>query len=353
MTLFRVLAVGALVVGVAVPASAGDGQRARARLEPSGDAPAAEAPARALPRPAEERKAVDRPSRPAPEAAPAPAAPAASASRQDAAPARENSRRESKPTGPTFVTPSFSAPVSVGGVQVGEPFVVGSTFSVGHVPREPENDSYRRRGYDDRYTKHNDVIVPVYVPVPVYVDSGVYADESYSTTVIDDVGAAPVASRSIRDVMRSGDALRDVRHQPETRRASYFRFEPWYDVGNALVAGVPVLLPSPETFEERNVSEHVLVETRDASLDSGVRRQYALGVGGLAFMLKPADASVYIDGKFVGSAYDFGPDQEPLLLQQGAYTLELRAEGFLIEKFPVYVTMGEVLPFSGSMVKVN
>ena len=66
---------------------------------------------------------------------------------------------------------------------------------------------------------------------------------------------------------------------------------------------------------------------------------------------KPADAAVYIDGYFVGSAYDFGPDREPLLLRSGPYTLELRAEGFVTDKFPVYVTMGEVLPFSGSLVK--
>jgi hypothetical protein len=349
MTLFRVLAVGTLVVAVACPAAAGEGQRARARLEPSADAPAADAPARAVARPAEERKAVERPARPVQEPAPAPAAPAASPSRQESASARDHGRRESKPTGPTIVTPSVSTPVSVGGVQVGEPFVVGNTFSVGHVATEPENDSYRRRGYDDRYTKHDDVLVPVYVPVPVPVE--VYS-ESY-TTAVDDVDLAPAASRSIREVMDSGDPMRDVRSQPDTRRASYLRFQPWFNVGNALVAGVPVLLPSPEMFDERNVSEKVLVETRDAALVSGVRRQYALGVGGLAFLLKPADASVYIDGKFVGSAYDFGADQEPLLLQQGAYTLELRAEGFLNEKFPVYVTMGEVLPFSGAMVKID
>lgn len=352
MTLFRILAVGALVVGVAWPATAGGGQRARVRLEPSADAAAAEAPARAVARPTEERKAVERPARPVQEPAPAPVVQAASSSRQESASGRDHGRRESKPTGPTVVTPSFSTPVSVGGVQVGEPFVVGNTFSVGHVPQEPENDSYRRRGYDDRYTKHNDVIVPVYVPVPVPVE--VYA-ESYSTTVVDDanVDVAPAASRSIREVMHSGDPMRDVRSQPETRRASYLRFQPWFNVGNALVAGVPVLLPSPETFDERNVSEKVLVETRDPALVSGVRRQYAPGVGGLAFILGPADASVYIDGKFVGSACDFGPDQEPLLLQQGGYTLELRAEGFLNEKFPVYVTMGEVLPFSGEMVKIQ
>ena len=36
-----------------------------------------------------------------------------------------------------------------------------------------------------------------------------------------------------------------------------------------------------------------------------------------AFTIKPVDAAVYIDGKFVGSAEDFGADREPLLLQHG------------------------------------
>jgi hypothetical protein len=149
------------------------------------------------------------------------------------------------------------------------------------------------------------------------------------------------------------ETLPDANGRLDTRRTAYFRFEPWFNVSNTLVAGVPVPLPSPELFEERNVSERVLIETRDASTVSGVRRQYALGVGGLVFMIEPEDAAVYIDGKFVGSAYDFGPAREPLLLPQGAYTVELRAEGFLVEKFLLSVTMGEVLPLSGPMVRSN
>jgi len=345
MTLVRVLTVGALVVGIAGPASAGDWQRARARPESSGDAPTAEAPAaRAVPRPQEERRAVERPSPPQDSAA-ASVVPAPAPALKDSAPARETPRRDSRPTGPTFVTPSFSTPVSVGGVQVGEPFIVGNAFTVGHVAKEPDDDRFRRRDDGDRRSRYSEVVVPVYVPVPVEV----YTDTD--SGVAEDSAVAPTASSSLRDLARGSDAVRDRRSQSERRSSSYFRFVPWFNVGNALTAGVPVPLPSPEMFDERNVSEKVLIETEDASRASGVRREYALGVGGLAFAIKPADAAVYIDGYFVGSAYDFGPDREPLLLRNGSYTLELRAEGFVIEKFPVYVTMGEVLPFSGSLVK--
>ena len=175
MTLFRVLAVGALVIGTAVPASAGDWQRARARLEPSSEAPAADAPAaRAVPRPQDQPRAVERPSPPRQDAAPSPAAQAPAPAVQSSAPARETSRRDSRPTGPTIVTPSFSAPVTVGGIRVGEPFVVGNAFAVGHVPTQPDEDRPRRRDDDDRRSRYGEVVVPVpvYVPVEVYSDFG-------------------------------------------------------------------------------------------------------------------------------------------------------------------------------------
>ena len=361
MTLFRVLALGALVTATVVGAagsSFADEQRARGRPESSGDAAApADAPAaRAVPRAAEERRAVERPSRPREDAGPSTSAPPPAPPVSSSTSARDNGRRDSRPTGPTIVTPSVSVPVTVGGVRVGEPFVVGSAFAVGHVPTEPVGDRYGRRDYDDRRWSHTELVpvpVPVYVGVPVemYEDSGAaYAASDFSG---DDPASTPVLSGAVRDIGRSSDRMRDTSHQAERQADSYFRFTPWFAVGKALMAGVPVALPSPDRFEERNVSEQVLLETQDASLMNGVRRQYALGVGGLAFAIKPADAAVYIDEVFVGSANDFGPDREPLLLKGGAYTLELRAEGFVADKFPVYVTMGEVLPFSGSLVKVE
>jgi hypothetical protein len=179
-----------------------------------------------------------------------------------------------------------------------------------------------------------------------------YSD--YSSGSGDDPAITPVLSRAVRDLGRPGPPMRETSSTHGERPSrSYFQFVPWFAVGKALAAGVPVPLPSPDQFEERNVSEKVLIETVDATLTNGVRRQYALGVGGLAFAIKPTDASVYIDGIFVGSASDFGPDREPLLLKGGAYTLELRAEGFSVDTFPVYVTMGEVLPFSGTLVKIE
>jgi hypothetical protein len=82
-------------------------------------------------------------------------------------------------------------------------------------------------------------------------------------------------------------------------------------------------------------------------------REYATDVGGVAFGTAPTDASVYVDGVFVGSADDYAFDREPLLLKFGGYTIELRADGYLPERFPVYITMGEVIPFAGEMVEAR
>ena len=71
--------------------------------------------------------------------------------------------------------------------------------------------------------------------------------------------------------------------------------------------------------------------------------------GGLTFDVTPADALVYIDGLFVGSADDFAPDGAPLPLPATLHKVQLRARGLQTETFEVTVPLGQVMPLRGTL----
>ena len=334
MTSRRVTAAVLVAVGFGLAVPAGAEQRARTRITPE-DAPSPSGERKAVARPAEERQAVARPEpaeAPAPKPAEAPPAPAAA-----------GSSRASRSNGPVEVSPTVTTPANVGGVTIGKSFVVGSPFSVGHTDakkgssdedgsRDDNGDRSRRRGRDGyRDDDVVEVIVPVYVPVEVPGE-----------TIIQQASSRPGPVSAARE----DD---DAAIGPASRRRSYLRFVPWFSVGQGITAGVPVILPPPHTFDEGNVSSSVQSPASD-ELTGAPGREYAKDVGGVAFGTTPDDAAVYVDGVFVGSTGDYAFDREPLLLKFGGYTIELRADGYLSERFPVYVTMGEVIPFSGEMV---
>jgi hypothetical protein len=335
MTSRRVAAAVLVAVGLSLAVPAGAEQRARTRITPD-DAPSASGDRTAVPRPAEERQAVPRPE-PAEAPAPKSAAPAPAA---EPAP----SSRGSRSNGPVQVSPTVTTPTNVGGVTIGKSFVVGSGFSVGHTEAttgssdgegsRPDHRDGSRRGRRDSYRDDDvvEVIVPVYVPVAVPGE-----------TIIQQASPRPGPPSAARE----DD---DAAVEPAGSRRSYLRFVPWFSVGHGITAGVPVILPPPHTFDEGNVSSSVQSSVRDG-LTGAPGREYAKDVGGVAFGTAPDDAAIYVDGVFVGSTGDYAFDREPLLLKFGGYTIELRADGYLSERFPVYVTLGEVIPFSGKMVE--
>lgn len=294
-----------LLLVLAMPVDGRAGQRARPRAE----APTASVESR----PASERYARPR-----------------DAESRSAEPTK--ARDEAPPrNGPMVVAPSVAVPAFVGGFPVGKPVVVGQPFIVGGPVFGSElrnRDGSRAAGSVGSVG----IVAPVYAGVE-YVTSGVEETVTTSST------------------MESADTLATTATSVAPGNG-YFTFRPWFPVGTALMAGVPVILPPPSTFDEGNISASV-VEGADARDDQDVQtpRTYAPGIGGVTFSIEPAEAAVYVDGVFVGSAGDYSAKHEPLLLKFGGYPVELRARGYLTERFTVYVTMGEVLPFSGSLVK--
>jgi PEGA domain len=116
----------------------------------------------------------------------------------------------------------------------------------------------------------------------------------------------------------------------------HFWFRPWLWLGFGVYLGYPVSYP----------------------LDYGVPT-YAYGdgmvypapvlYGGIAFSIVPDDASVIVDGSYVGNARDFGPTCQPLTLTPGRHHVELEVPGMAPLAFDVDIIAGQVIPYSGRL----
>lgn len=71
--------------------------------------------------------------------------------------------------------------------------------------------------------------------------------------------------------------------------------------------------------------------------------------GGVSIDVDPPTASVFIDGKYMGTGADFGPNTQPLGLTAGRHRVEIRAEGYQSMAFDADVKAGEVTPFRASL----
>jgi hypothetical protein len=75
--------------------------------------------------------------------------------------------------------------------------------------------------------------------------------------------------------------------------------------------------------------------------------------GGVSFDIQPADAAVFVDGKYIGTVAEFSPQQPPLSLTLGRHHVDLRAQGFQTLSFDLDVVAGQVTPYQGAMTVVK
>ena len=71
--------------------------------------------------------------------------------------------------------------------------------------------------------------------------------------------------------------------------------------------------------------------------------------GGISFEVAPYDAAIYVDGDYVGTANDFGPNAQPLTLYVGTHRVEIQAAGYAPIVWDVNVIPGQVIPYQGAM----
>ena len=73
------------------------------------------------------------------------------------------------------------------------------------------------------------------------------------------------------------------------------------------------------------------------------------GSGGVSFEISPSDAAVFVDGSYVGTVDQFGPQTEPLRLTPGRHRIELRASGMQTMAFDTVIAAGQVIPHRGTL----
>jgi hypothetical protein len=72
--------------------------------------------------------------------------------------------------------------------------------------------------------------------------------------------------------------------------------------------------------------------------------------GGISFGgLTPYDASVFVDGSYVGVASTFDGRRQPLTLAAGRHRIELQAPGYAPIAFDIDVVPGQVIPYQGGL----
>lgn len=75
--------------------------------------------------------------------------------------------------------------------------------------------------------------------------------------------------------------------------------------------------------------------------------------GGVSFEVTPNDATVYVDGNYVGTTTQFDGSTQPLSLIAGSHRIELRAQGCEPLVFNVDIRPGQVIPYQGDLVPIG
>lgn len=164
-------------------------------------------------------------------------------------------------------------------------------------------------------------------------------------------------------------------------RQPYYRFRPRLSIGLGVWLGFPVPYP---TFDfavpypwlpDQDVTAPAPVSPQDSQRIGGptgpiyshaypfpnaypspypyLTRPRREAHGGVSLEFEPADASVTVDGVFLGQAGAFGPLGPPLTLAPGRYRIEVSAPGFDPSAFDVTIAPGEVIPYRGRLHPVQ
>ena len=97
--------------------------------------------------------------------------------------------------------------------------------------------------------------------------------------------------------------------------------------------------PPNSAYPDQPPAGDVTVEPGDSSATTG----------GVSFEIEPATASVFVDGRYMGTGGDFGPSAQPLSLTPGRHRVEIRAEGYQSMSFDADVTAGQLTPFKATL----
>ena len=146
----------------------------------------------------------------------------------------------------------------------------------------------------------------------------------------------------------------------------FFTFRPRYNLGFGLFVGYPVAFPYGYYYSPYNyaygypvygMAEPVPTYPDDNYYGSGSGyngyTDNSASYGGVTFDIQPANASVYVDGKYVGTVAEFSAQQPPLSLTLGRHHVDIRLQGFQTLSFDVDAAAGQVTPYQGAMQPIR
>jgi hypothetical protein len=125
----------------------------------------------------------------------------------------------------------------------------------------------------------------------------------------------------------------------------YYAFRPRVRLGFGLWVGYPVVYPYAYSYPQYGYSYPSYSYSSPMSI-------YAAPVaasGGLSFDITPLEASIYVDGLYMGTVSQYTPDQPPLWLIPGRHYVEIREPGFELVAFYVDITSGQIIPYHGDL----
>jgi hypothetical protein len=114
----------------------------------------------------------------------------------------------------------------------------------------------------------------------------------------------------------------------------YYAFRPRVRVAFGLFIGYPVAYPAYYYPSARAAVVPVPPPVR---------------TGGLSFDIHPDDATIYVDGRYMGLVQDYSPMMQPLSLAPGRHSVQLFLEGYETLVCDVDVFAGQVIPFEGAL----
>jgi PEGA domain len=138
----------------------------------------------------------------------------------------------------------------------------------------------------------------------------------------------------------------------------YYTFRPRVRLGFGLWVGYPVIYPyyayaypysHSYPYPYPSTRSYPYTYSNPVSIYSSPGTANAAASGGLSFDITPPQASVYVDGEYVGVVSQFAPDQPPLWLLPGRHHVEIREPGFEVVTFDVDITPGQVIPYHGDL----
>jgi len=75
--------------------------------------------------------------------------------------------------------------------------------------------------------------------------------------------------------------------------------------------------------------------------------------GGLRLKVKPSDATVYVDGYYVGTVNDFDGVFQKLTIEPGTHHVEVRAPGYETLSFDIQIEPSHTTTYRGELKKIQ